>query len=125
MCSRLAEAFLGIVAANIPCLRKPLERAFHAITGRTINSITSMNRRMHESRGPSDHMELSQDIPLSNHGAGVGYHSTVYAKGSGRPDTSAEQRIALPKACYVKREFEVRSNFYDDQKGDDTYMHAL
>ena len=116
MCFSLAEAFVGIFAANIPSLRRPLERVFRAITGRTINTITSINRHMHDSKHSNNDMEMSPDLKLANHGADLNYHSTVYAKPHNQLGASDEQLTALPNACYVRHEFEVRRALNGDKR---------
>ena len=110
---RLAEAFVGIFAANIPSLRRPLERAFRFITGKTVDSITSINRRIHDSKNSRNDVEMSRQRRFSSNGEDAGYHSTVYAGRGKTMHASEEQLTALPKACFVKQEFEIRGHWND------------
>jgi hypothetical protein len=113
---RLAEALVGIFAANIPSIKHPLERAFHAIAGKTVASLHSISRRGHSHQQTNRATELSQELRHTYHGAGVKYYNAMPNMPHNRLEDSEEQLTALPKACFVKQEFEVRKCHNDDYK---------
>jgi hypothetical protein len=107
--SSLAEAFLGIFAANIPTLRRPLERLLRTITGKTLSHQTSSDRRIYDSKRTNDEdIELSRDLQLASQKDDVQHLDSVYTKPYAASGESIEQLTALPKACFVRKEFEIR-----------------
>jgi hypothetical protein len=99
--SRYSEEYIGIIAANIPCLKGLLEKAFHKLGGRVTNITSNSKISDHDlDRYPQRHLNCSsltspsksyKPYPTRMEEDVVGYHTSLR-------ETSRLEKLRRPES---------------------------
>jgi hypothetical protein len=78
---RYSEEYIGIIAANIPCLKSLLEKAFHELGGRVTNITSSNSKNSNQDLDDYPHRDLNyssyKPYPTRMEENLVNYHTSL------------------------------------------------